>query len=84
MVARWLCLAELPLLPAEGTLLLPILLLRELQVLHDTVHVEGMIALPPYCGKEDVTRGKRRNDTVQVQARNQNPMVVMMSTTDAD
>lgn len=47
-VGRSLCLSELPLSSAQGTLLWTILLCRELEVLEDAVHVEGMVALPPH------------------------------------
>lgn len=47
-VGRSLCLSELPLSSTQGTLLRTILLCRELEVLEDAVHVEGVVALSPH------------------------------------
>lgn len=43
-----LSLSKLPFLPTQGALLLSVLLGGELEVLEDAVHVEGVVALPPY------------------------------------
>ena len=49
-----LSLSKLPLLSAQGALLLAVLLGGELKVLQNAVHVERVVALPPHCHRGNI------------------------------